>query len=822
MGWRVENFSLQGVRGYLNLGGAFDFRPSKSIAIFGANGSGKSGISDALEYFFSAEGFVEHLGKGGADSERGGRPAIPHVKASRSRIPTTVNVVLKETSSNQPVDITRTFKSGRGDVLPAELRPVLSVAPAQRILRQHDLRRFVVDFEPSQKYGEFARWIGLERLNTVLAQVTAAEQSLEHTAPDREAKERLLDLNAASLGELTGTEQGAALSYCARLLSTRLARTVEVADLPQLAALLIEAQEARIRVLREAGSTDVIRSQATAVRGIIEGAIMPAGVLDQVNSEASLMGGLDKEIRALRAQSPESRLLGVYREAEQTLREGSLPDCPVCQTIWRDTTLGSQEAALKSIGERVAALSDIVEKEAAIGACSEKLRARTLEFQNLLVDLSPRLTAIGHESRRAELAPLTDRIGGSIGAGDLAPFVAMLTAANTAKVSLTAELASIAVAAQGAAPAVNPAAMDDEIARLDRIAQALARLEALTALQARYDLIRKSFGEIAKLVREECATAVNSVIASLKGSMEDIYGRLQPNTQVPAIRLELLENAKSLRLRVDFILPGQTLPPAGYLSESQINSLGIALFLASAREFNMDFPFLVLDDVVSSFDADHRFHLANLLAEQFSDWQLIVLTHDERFFEILHRRLPAGSWTFIRFRGWSPDSGPAREDNWTAESDVRRSIAEADPKSSGNALRQLLEEWLDRMCEEYEARTPHRRGIRTFNRTATELWEAYIARVQGLKGDFFKTIVEPSTAFGRLKVAPVLNADSHSRSNELDWGSTADVEVLLGALLTFQKLFNCPRCEHPLKYDRRADRLYCTCALQPTPLPPSS
>lgn len=49
-------------------------------------------------------------------------------------------------------------------------------------------------------------------------------------------------------------------------------------------------------------------------------------------------------------------------------------------------------------------------------------------------------------------------------------------------------------------------------------------------------------------------------------------------------------------------------------------------------------------------------HLAELLATEFQEWQLIVLTHDHIFFEHIRRRAP--DWQIQEFTSWSYDEGP--------------------------------------------------------------------------------------------------------------------------------------------------------------------
>ena len=113
--------------------------------------------------------------------------------------------------------------------------------------------------------------------------------------------------------------------------------------------------------------------------------------------------------------------------------------------------------------------------------------------------------------------------------------------------------------------------------------------------------------------------------------------------------------AKGVELAIEFHGSRQR-PPHGVLSESHLNSLAIALFLAMAEDFNEQLGFLLLDDVINSFDVEHRGRLAELLADGFSDWQLIVLTHDQQFFEHLSRRAP--SWRKLELTSWSYASGP--------------------------------------------------------------------------------------------------------------------------------------------------------------------
>lgn len=75
-----------------------------------------------------------------------------------------------------------------------------------------------------------------------------------------------------------------------------------------------------------------------------------------------------------------------------------------------------------------------------------------------------------------------------------------------------------------------------------------------------------------------------------------------------------------------------------------------------ADTFNEKLDFLVLDDVVNSFDVYHRGELARLLATDFTDRQVLVLTHDQLFYDRLTRLAP--SWAKFEFTSWDFDEGP--------------------------------------------------------------------------------------------------------------------------------------------------------------------
>ncbi len=131
----------------------------------------------------------------------------------------------------------------------------------------------------------------------------------------------------------------------------------------------------------------------------------------------------------------------------------------------------------------------------------------------------------------------------------------------------------------------------------------------------------------------------------------------------------------------------------------------------------------MLDDVINSFDVEHRGRLAELLADGFSDWQIIVLTHDQQFFEHLSRRAP--SWRKLELTSWSYDAGPrtTRYETSGILAAARERLESGDVHGAAAKARRGLEELLQEVCEALWAPLPFRRGQANDKREIGELFK---------------------------------------------------------------------------------------------------
>ncbi|MCL9684197.1 AAA family ATPase [Legionella maioricensis] len=124
---------------------------------------------------------------------------------------------------------------------------------------------------------------------------------------------------------------------------------------------------------------------------------------------------------------------------------------------------------------------------------------------------------------------------------------------------------------------------------------------------------------------------------------------------------KIIDNEKSIDLQVDFYDRGLHSPHAMH-SEGHQDSMGICLFLALMKKLKGNqFTLALLDDVMMSIDTGHRRRLCELLKNDFSTTQFVITTHDPiwarqlKEFEIVRKK------NTFHFLNWSLETGPVFE-----------------------------------------------------------------------------------------------------------------------------------------------------------------
>lgn len=591
MTWILSQLKIQGIKGVLDRSGEFTLikkgKP-KSMALFGRNAYGKSGYADAVEYLFSIDGEVEHLGKGSADSEQGGKHAIPHVLAKEKGIIPQVSAEFTELATGAKIAVTRQVNTGRNDIRPSELEGVLGKAPAHRVLRQHDLRRFVVDMAPGQKFEEFARWIGLRSATAILKYLTTAEGTLKDTSVDREFAERLMSIKNHTLETIDVFDVGKILNWCSGEVSKQLGQPFTISKVEE-----IDNGLAVLRAKREAVANQAKMAKSNLEK-VINEFIRDDGNIQ--NLKASFEKAIEAEDRrdATQAKASESIFQEVWEASQRFLEVQTVEKCPICQTPWENTETGSQESAVVALNKSLSALTQLKEQNLSfqqdiqsVKTCLQQMETRLIEISSFaqtisLPDISTSADEIHTRSAfyQQTLESAKKNQEGINRVLNDCQELANKSIPNALK-NLREETSSDSTDN-----------IDISISHLQGLKEAIARLETLTKLQNSIRSVEKEFNKISDGIREEIKKVADNAVDALRDDVRKIYKKIHPGEAVPNIFINLDTEEKTLSIRVNFHSNERIVPPSGYLSEAQINTLGLALFLSSVRLFNKDFPFV--------------------------------------------------------------------------------------------------------------------------------------------------------------------------------------------------------------------------------------
>jgi len=113
--------------------------------------------------------------------------------------------------------------------------------------------------------------------------------------------------------------------------------------------------------------------------------------------------------------------------------------------------------------------------------------------------------------------------------------------------------------------------------------------------------------------------------------------RQQSNVELGKIELIGSKTQRQRRVTLDVTVDGVAGAALGVMSQGELHSLALSLFLPRATLPESPFRFVVIDDPVQSMDPARVDGLARALEETAAERQVIVFTHDERLPEAVRR-----------------------------------------------------------------------------------------------------------------------------------------------------------------------------------------
>jgi ABC-type Mn2+/Zn2+ transport system ATPase subunit len=582
----LAKISVEGFRG---IGAPVELRlkPGPGLTlVVGRNGTAKSSISDALEVLLTGSTARLRLGeknKAWLDGWRNLHHPDP-VRLSADFVvegqPGFVTVTREWAASAGLEDATTTVaRAGKPKAAFASLGWDGALATYRPFLPYSELGG-LLDVGPSRLFDTLNAILGLGDLAAAAGALREQRLTMERQA--KEAGEALKMLRA-SLAGVDDPRASAVLAATAR----------RVVDLEAVAAVVAspvgldeDLDGLRRLAAVEPPDVDALSAAAERVRAAV------AGVTSLAGSDAG---------DALRV----AELLHAAMEIHGHRGDGA---CPVCKTgvldsAWRSAAVVEEERLRAAAASALTARREL---EAATAAARALLRPPPAGVSGHAFEQWAAWAGYSASGSGDELAAHLDSAAG---------FAAAVT-----------ELA-VAAAAEVAAredrwrPFAGPVA-----AWLVAAETAVRQAPLVKQVKAAEDWLKAVEGDIRNERFEPLAKAAGRVWEALRmRSSVDIGG------------IELAGTATKRRVVVDVTVDGISAGALGVMSQGELHSLALSLFLPRATLDESPFRFVIIDDPVQAMDPAKVEGLARVLEETARTRQVIVLTHDDRLDEVVRR-----------------------------------------------------------------------------------------------------------------------------------------------------------------------------------------
>lgn len=682
---RVKSITIQEFRGIRDL--TIDFE-DQNFAICGPNGTGKSGVVDALE--FGLTGNISRLsGKGTGDVSV--KDHAPHVDSRNNPEKALVKITLEIPKLNKTTTIVRTVKAPlKPKITPSDsdVVAVLSQVAAhpEFALSRRELITYIIS-TPNNRSDEVQALLKLdqvEKLREILQKIfNAAEREIAPLAREQAtAKESLLQ----ALGISALTSEGLLDAVNARrsvlglgpiltLTTTTSARDGLVAGPTALTPTRVPKAQATIDVQRL--KEDLARLAGEEIKAICQAG---SEQLTALNADPAVADGVIRE--------------GFLKAAIALLADDK---CPVCDTEWNlDELRGVIEGKLKHFGEmakkREAAektLVPVLELLAELSACATSIQPYAPLF-NPPIDAAPLRefkAAVGLSRRQLEA---------------FLPLPVSITTLESLTI-VPAALTAMVTAMEGALAAIPEPTQQDAAKEYLTISQ--ERLEAYRGISLRTKRA-KEYAEQTRKIYETygkvSTEALEGIYKQVEKEFRELYRYINRDDEA-GFDAKLIPSLGKLGFDVDFYGRG-FFPPGAYHSEGHQDGMGLCLYLALMKHLMGDsFTFAVLDDVLMSVDSGHRRQVCNLLKERFASTQFILTTHDEIWLRHLKSAGLISPKACVHFRNWDVDQGPTEWDDRDVWAEVSDKLKTNDVRAAAGLLRHYLEFLSAEVCHRLRA-----------------------------------------------------------------------------------------------------------------------
>lgn len=567
----------------------------KNLVLLGSNGKGKSAVVDGIEFLFSGQvGRFVGTGTGGIDHD----DALQHVK--KLGVP---KVTLSLSPSNGAIS-----RSLDAETLSITDRPSVKDYVANHpgvdafILRRSKILDFVCD-QDADRYRKFIQLLGVSHVDTLQRIFVDAERQAKDSA--QRARNAYLTKLAVFKDPVAKFEP----QNLAQIL-VRVSDSVAAFELEELS----QWSDAEIRLpFLKAKRPEANKEKIDALTRALVSLENP--LPPDIENDIATANTLRQKLATLGTSSVDAPRSSVIAEAFDYLaKHPTETNCPLCEKNF-EQPLADVIVRLKQRGDALRELREAVtNRKAAIGRVQrygEVVAAqikKDLEHSGLF---EPSTKQTLRDARASVLCWLRSVKRAETGTSSL----------NIAAPQHLSTLAATRIACASALKAQKAALVPPDTSKLEaaialvekgiaahaEIATAEEVIDSAKELSRRATVAKDAFSK----ARE---SAIQKVFDAIAETVLDYYRRLHDFddhsecSECTALELQPTSRAAAggLRLAIQFLGLADSKDPRAFLSEGHLDSLGLCLFLATVRIFNPSGSLLVLDDVLTSIDREHR------------------------------------------------------------------------------------------------------------------------------------------------------------------------------------------------------------------------
>ena len=237
--------------------------------------------------------------------------------------------------------------------------------------------------------------------------------------------------------------------------------------------------------------------------------------------------------------------------------------------------------------------------------------------------------------------------------------------------------------------------------------------------------------------------------------------------------------------------------PQHFLNEARLTALALAIYLGAARcailpaaapvGGALPTRLLVLDDVLIGLDLANRLPLLRVLTEDFADWQIILLTHDQIWFEMAREfTQPLGNWChaslYIEDAGQGKPQIPRLKTSVDDLVTAERHLIANDLRAAAVYVRAAFEMRMREVAESCDIKVAFKKDAKKVS--ADHLWQALLRRHAEWKKTGKGNFLSPSLICKISAVrSTVLNRLSHSGPSTL---TKPDLQCALQTIREFR------------------------------------